>query len=83
MSFSIAVSGTKDEIAQRAREAFQQNYPEPVPGVQELFEAGAEALEGFASSSGDEGNYSASVSGHAKQSDTDRDSLSISINAVS
>lgn len=82
MSFSVGQAGTKDEVAGKLVEAFSNNYPNPADGVQDLFDLGVDFVERFADSSEDEGNYSVSISGHAKQSETERDSLSVSINAT-
>lgn len=85
MSFSVGTVGTKDEVAEKLNEAFDNNYPEPADGVREMFSLGSDFVERFAGRSEDDGNYSVSISGHAKQSDVegDRDWLSVSINAAS
>lgn len=83
MSFSVGVSGSRQEIEQKAEESFNSNYPTPDPGVKELFEVALTALADFSTTSKDEGNYSVSINGHAKQGDSDRDYLNVSIGAVS
>lgn len=82
MSFSVGQNGQKDEVAEKLVEAFSNNYPEPDDGVQELFDLGVDFVERFAGRSEDVGNYSVSISGHARQSEAERDYLSVSISAA-
>ncbi len=82
MSFSVGVIGTKDELEERASKTFNDNNPDPAPRTVELFRVASATLLNFAETSKDEGNFSVSISGHAAQHDTERDYLSISINAV-
>jgi hypothetical protein len=82
MSFSLATTGKKEELTDKLYENFKTYYPEPADGVTELVGVCIEAVADFADTSTDEGNYSVSISGHAKQSDGDRDYISISISAT-
>lgn len=82
MSFSLSLKGQKDELVGALEAAFANNYPEPAEGVADLVGVGIDAVSAFASTSGDEGNFNVSLSGHARQSDTDRDSLNVSIQST-
>jgi hypothetical protein len=83
MSFSLTASGKKGELPGKLEENFNTSYPEPAKGVTELVSVATDAVSSFATTSEDDGNYSVSISGHAKQSDSERDYLSVSISATS
>lgn len=83
MSFSVGAAGTRDEVLTNVRERFADNYPDPAPGVEEILETGLGCAEDFLNEHSDEGNYSVTISGHAKQGDGDRNSMQVSVNAVS
>lgn len=83
MSFSLSLKGKRNELVQQLEEAFENNYPEPAEGVADLVGVGIDMVASFASTSDDDGNFNATVSGHARQSDTDRDSLNVSIQSTS
>jgi hypothetical protein len=83
MTFVVSVTGHKEELAERLREKFADSYPDPVaPGVHEMFGIGVDCVNEFVTSTEDEGNFSASVSGHTRQRLEDRDSLTVLINAI-
>ncbi len=82
MSFSISVVGKRSDLAALAEDKFGEQYSDPAPGTRELLSVGLSAVEDFSDTSQDEGNYSLTISGHAKQSDQERDYLSIGISAT-
>lgn len=83
MSFSVGVKASKDDSVDELADKFNEYYPEPADGVRDLFELGLDLVNKFGDHSDDQGQFSISISGHAAQSDEDRDSLSVSINPTS
>jgi len=82
VSFNVSAQGSKEEVANLLKDRFKEAYADPAEGVAELVDVGVRAVEDFVETSTDEGSYSVVISGHAKQSDTDRDSLAVSISAI-
>lgn len=85
MSFSVGAQARQEDIINQLQDSFSGIYSDPAPGVKEIFEAGCDYVENFLDSYGDEGVYSVSISGHAKQDDenkSDRNYLSLSVSPI-
>lgn len=84
MSYSLSVIGNSDQLPESLINNFGENYPESAEGVEEAVSVAVEAVRSWAALTGDGGKFAASVSGHVTQgeSDTFRDSLSLSISPV-
>ena len=83
MSYSLSGSGSAEEIVTKLEEAFANNYPEPALGVEEQIESSIAFVNSVVD--GQEGNFSASLSGHVNQGEDDpsRSSASVSVSPTS
>lgn len=85
MSYSLAQSGEKDDVADQLSDAADNIYPgdSAAPGVREQIDKSIVFVEEHLAGLDDDGKFSVSISGHAPQGEGDRSSLSISITPIS
>lgn len=82
MSYSLSVTGKKDELATKLEETFADNdYGDAQEYVAKAVTVGKDALTAFAASIEDDGDFGVSFYGHANYGENDsvRDSFYISV----